>query len=534
MDKWEDLRDTLEYGPSCSSVAGPNSPLANDGLESEDCLTINIWVPKIVQRTKENRLPVMVFLHGGAFILGSSSHPLTSPDPELFARENGVIYVSLNYRLGPLGFMAHPKLGSVANFGLYDQLAALKWVKQNIISFFGDSEKITISGSSAGAISICFLLTSPLAEGLFHRVIFQSTLCDFSFSNLTQAYEQSKNLSHAVGCDPFDLNCLRKVGAKSLGYALPLSRGVMWTEGVRWFPIIEGSAESIAPEIPIIKLTREGIKDKDIDVIVGFTRDEGSLFLTLSFPLYVPNHYLYQLMFNAFGEENWKGVMNHYQLDLDGDDLPDALSIFPGYGKISSLLLSHIWECSSYRLAEAIRRSGNRVHIYKFVHPPSYLRWPFSIFLGVPHGAEMNFVYKNKRVKLNLEESELSDDIVHIWGWFISHEEPWEDLKPIYKEDEILLHWPMYQPTVNGTLLLAPADLYQFEGEPRYCTIWDKVLKPDGVLLFPVAQGEPFISRFLNLHVAKLLRNVKFFGVIMIIIFLVIWIRNKKYKQKLE
>src|SRR5262249_6217994 len=142
---------------------------------SEDCLTLNIWAP---EPTASGALhPVMVWLYGGSFVSGSASDPRC--DGESFARK-GVVLVTINYRIGLLGFMAHPALtsespqASSGNYGLLDTLAALAWVQRNIKAFGGDSQRVTLFGVSAGAAMISLLLTSPLARGLFQQTIQQS------------------------------------------------------------------------------------------------------------------------------------------------------------------------------------------------------------------------------------------------------------------------------------------------------------------------------------------------------------------------
>ncbi|MCE1199999.1 MAG: carboxylesterase family protein, partial [Marinilabiliales bacterium] len=146
----------------------PESPI------SEDCLYLNVWTPA---RSGSDKLPVMVWIHGGAFTGGSGTVPLY--DGEAMARK-GVVFVTINYRLGILGFLAHPELSAESdlktsgNYGILDQIAALKWVKENINAFGGDAGNVTIAGQSAGAFSVNMLVVSPLAKGLFCKAIAQS------------------------------------------------------------------------------------------------------------------------------------------------------------------------------------------------------------------------------------------------------------------------------------------------------------------------------------------------------------------------
>lgn len=171
---WAGTRDASRFGPSCiQPKPNPESLYANEpAAMSEDCLTLNVWAPENAKET-----PVIVWIHGGSLNYGGAAEPIY--DGANVARR-GVVFVSINYRLGVLGWMAHPELSAESpdrasgNYGLLDQIAALRWVRANIAAFGGDPDKVTVMGESAGALSVSYLLTSPLARGLFHRAVAQS------------------------------------------------------------------------------------------------------------------------------------------------------------------------------------------------------------------------------------------------------------------------------------------------------------------------------------------------------------------------
>ncbi|NJN53013.1 MAG: carboxylesterase family protein, partial [Gammaproteobacteria bacterium] len=164
--RWATPRDASEFGASCPQPVRQDRRMGV-GATAEDCLFVNVWTPDV-----KGRLPVLVWIHGGAFRVGASSAPFYDGVP--FAKD-GVVMVSLNYRLGRFGFFAHPSLDAPqGNFGLMDQIAALRWVKRNIAAFGGDPDQVTVFGESAGGASVLYLLTSPATEGLFHRAIIQS------------------------------------------------------------------------------------------------------------------------------------------------------------------------------------------------------------------------------------------------------------------------------------------------------------------------------------------------------------------------
>ncbi len=169
---WMGIRKTEEFAPACMQT-GVSMPGETPPAVSEDCLYLNVWAP--AKRTK--LLPVIVWIHGGGYTNGSAAMPLYWGDR---LAQKGVIIVTIAYRLGPLGFLAHPELTresrhhSSGNYGLMDQIAALNWVQRNIAAFGGDPSHVTVAGQSSGSISVSILMASPLAKGLFQRAIGES------------------------------------------------------------------------------------------------------------------------------------------------------------------------------------------------------------------------------------------------------------------------------------------------------------------------------------------------------------------------
>ena len=190
---WTGVRDATSYGPACMQ---PNQPAT---AVSEDCLTLNVWTPAA---RPEKPQPVMVWIHGGGFDFGSGSRY----NGTAFVRD-GVVLVTINYRLGRLGFFAHPALagkgpdGNLANFGLMDQIAALKWVRANIGAFGGDPKNITVFGESAGAASVNYLLASPMARGLFDKAISESGFARSAGSTLEEARRGAENYAKSLKID---------------------------------------------------------------------------------------------------------------------------------------------------------------------------------------------------------------------------------------------------------------------------------------------------------------------------------------------
>lgn len=224
----------------------PESPL------SEDCLYLNIWT---TAKTVHDKLPVMVWIHGGAFTGGSGTVPLY--DGDAMSRK-GVVFITINYRLGIFGFLAHPELSAESdlkvsgNYGILDQIAALKWVKENITAFGGDPDNVTIAGQSAGAFSVNVLVVSPLAKGLFHKAIAQSGGMFGKQLSLGQtlkaAEEGGKQLTEKLGM--ISMAALRAMPVDSL-LKIPARFGLV-VDDVVIPPVYESFATGKYNNVPVI------------------------------------------------------------------------------------------------------------------------------------------------------------------------------------------------------------------------------------------------------------------------------------------
>ena len=267
---WSGVRTADHFAPACMQ-RGVSMPGETPPLISEDCLYLNIWSPA---QKPDARLPVLVWIYGGGFSNGSASMPLYWGDR--LARK-GIIVVTIAYRVGPFGFLAHPGLtresphATSGNYGLLDQIAALKWVKRNIAAFGGDPERVTIAGQSAGAMSVSILMASPLAKGLFSGAIGESGGF-FEPVQIAPGYLRA-NAEHEGEA------YAQSLGATSLAAlrALPAEKVLEGKLASGAHPVVE---PYVLPNMPYDAFAAG--KQNDVPLLVGANADEARAFLNLA------------------------------------------------------------------------------------------------------------------------------------------------------------------------------------------------------------------------------------------------------------
>lgn len=302
---WSSVKDAGKNGPSCPQKRGLSLEGGGDpGVLDEDCLYLNVFTPNPQIGAK---LPVMVWIHGGALIFGSGG--LGIYDGSALARRGAVI-VTINYRLGPLGFFTHPVLekerpGGPMNFGLLDQIAALKWVRSNIDAFGGDPAKVTVFGQSAGAQSVLALMVSPLATGLFQGAIAESPYGLPSHTR-DKAMATGAAIATAVGLpgESADIDTLRRIPADRLA---GLDR-----KGLSLAPsFIVGDA---AVPSPLLAAFQKG-KEASVPLVIGSNSDDASVALAFGIQ---PEQLVQQLgKARVVVRSLYPGVVNDSQLGRD-------------------------------------------------------------------------------------------------------------------------------------------------------------------------------------------------------------------------
>lgn len=362
---WDGVRKADAFGPPCMQ-APLRGMTALSGISREDCLYLNIWTPK--GAPKPAKLPVMLWIHGGGFINGAASSPTYSGE-QIAAR--GVILVSINYRLGPFGFLAHPELTaqsahrSSGNFGLEDQLAALRWVSDNISAFGGDPANVTIFGQSAGGASVFALLTSPKAQGLFARAIIQSGAVGGSFAAGSRELAEQHGVAFAAG-QPID--ALRRMDAQAIidrhANTIP--------SGARFGPVIDGYLIEQSP--------MEALSDPQrspVALLVGSNAREGLVV--------IPNDALPAAIAKAFGDNSQK-ALQAYGLAGGGTGLVDSLLGSPA----QQFSTDSTFRCGNVEAAGRNSRSGAPTWQYQF---EQFV--PGKETQGAAHSFEVPYVFGN-------------------------------------------------------------------------------------------------------------------------------------------
>jgi para-nitrobenzyl esterase len=397
--KWDGVKQAAHF--AASPMQG-GSPAAG---KSEDCLYLNVWSP--AKSNKEN-LPVMVWIYGGGFSSGSTAEPWY--DGQKLAQK-GVVFVSIAYRVGPLGFLAHPELSGEGtehvsgNYGLLDQIAGLKWVQKNIAAFGGDPKKVTIFGESAGGISVSMLCASPLAKGLFRSAISQSggsfgpagikTYPGENMKVLRQA--ETDGQAYAAKAGVASIAELRKIGADKL----PIGWGV----GSSW-PVIDGH---VIPDVQY-KLYETG-RYNDVPVLIGYNSDEG-----LSFsPGTTPKEYI-------------DGVKVRY--GKFADDLIKAYPVAEHAVLRSARNLSRdaAFGWHNWTWARLQSKTGtSKVFYYFFDQHPNYPEGTPEYGHGSPHAQDVSYVFQHidpLNPKTSKSDLEISTAMGSYWINFVKYGNP--------------------------------------------------------------------------------------------------------------
>jgi len=416
---WTGVHGALRFGPACPQVSRtpPGQAPFFGGLfgpgehgTDEDCLTLNIWTPSV----KGDGKPVMVFIHGGAFRIGSGTAP--TYDGTRMAERGDVVVVTLNYRLGVLGFLHVPELGSV-NLGLQDQLAALRWVAEEVAAFGGDPGNVTVFGESAGAKSIECLLASPHSHGLVHRAILQSTYDPPLDSE--QASATAWAVASAIGVS--DLEQLREVPVERLLTAVEEVQAAsgpdLYGAGLR--PVVDGE---VLPEVPL-EAARAG-RLAPVSLVIGTNLDEARLFGALMGAVELDDDQVAGRIADAWPAgaaiEASEVMATYRKARTSRGQLADPVDLWLAF-QTDRMFRQH-----SVALAAAHAEGGNEVWMYLFTRASPVA----GGLLGSCHALELPFVFgtldgpTEAITERDPAAERLSDRMQHAWLSFAREGSP--------------------------------------------------------------------------------------------------------------
>lgn len=415
---WDGVLMADEFAPAAVQLA---TPWRGDMITSEDCLYLNVWTPA---KSGNEKLPVMVWIYGGGFSNGSTSAPGYSGE-KIAAK--GVVMVSVAYRVGVLGFLAHPALTAESdnkvsgNYGLLDQIAALKWVQQNIETFGGDPSKVTVFGESAGAISVSMLCGSPLASGLFRGAISQS---GGSFGPVSDSRGMGEYMLTLRGAEEAGVALANRMGAGTLAELRGLPTEKLLDDpssqmGGSW-PVVDGYVITDDQ----FKLYERG-NYNDVNVIIGTNSDEGSLFVQPMEPAAYAG--MIKQRFGPLADR----VLELYP----GGDQREA------YYSLSDIFRDATFAWPSYTWARLQSETGNsKVFVYYFDQFRPELLFPGGTApRGAAHASEIAYAFgnldKNQALKATDAEQALSDVMISYWTTFAKTGNP---------NGEGLPGWPLF------------------------------------------------------------------------------------------
>ncbi|XP_066289216.1 fatty acyl-CoA hydrolase precursor, medium chain-like [Branchiostoma lanceolatum] len=460
---WEGVLDADEFGPNCPQDPArelrplnvQNMPQSPHDLISEDCLVLNVMTTTF---DSSAALPVMVWIHGGTFELGTGA---TYNFTALTAYQD-VVVVTVNYRLGALGFLSTGDDNAPGNYGLMDQVEALKWVKSNIRSFGGDPGRVTIFGQSAGGISVSFLVLSPLANGLFHRAISQSGTAP-SAQPIPNPLAAATVQAEEVGCHHQDvkamMSCLRQKPFQDIvASALSVAKKMGSFSSTAFAPVVDGH---LIPDQALVALQKGEFNT--VPYLLGVNNHEfGYLMLSAMHPAFgngLPRSYCEAILKHVIVASNIQQPDNPAEIvtallqeyrDPEEPESPMAEQM-----RLTQILGDFVIALPTIEVARSHAAQGGSVYLYENQHRPATSTKPawvgsdheddLLMVTGMPYLGEDGPTYPSKPLSFSEEDKQFSLDMMAYWANFARTGNPSDSSgSPSVKPN--LTMWPPYTP----------------------------------------------------------------------------------------
>lgn len=458
IPRWEGVRDARDFMPACPQVVERDPTENNNSVMSEDCLGLNVWTPG----TDGARRPVMVFIHGGAFIEGSARNSWY--DGAALARRGDVVIVTLQYRLGALGFLELRQVGgdkfsASGNLGILDQIAALQWVKKNIVAFGGDPANVTLFGESVGATSAAILMTIPSARGLFHKAILESNSGTRVGHDLAHATEMTRAYMRAAGVTSVaNLYHLRWQDLRDAQQRYFESAFGDSTFGPTWDGVVIAE--------PPMKTILSGRAAK-IPILLGTNLDEVRYWTEIEeLPLELKPRSKLSEQVAAFAGSQAEQIVGTY------------IRLNPDYGAaVVQLETDALWRMMAIRMAEALcDRQPVYMYLFTYRSTTQYANY------GAAHGMELPFVFGGIDALDAIaftgrapSRHQLMDRIQAAWLRFARTGNP---------DESGATSWPRYNLADRATMDLGPALRVVNDPYPEQRKAWNSIpfdnVRPNG------------------------------------------------------
>ena len=446
--RWSTPLNATKFANHCPQEAS----VFGTASVTEDCLYLNVFRPKADDAAITSRTcPVMVWIHGGAFTVGESDDYIPTT-----LVQRGVIVVTINYRLGALGFLAHPALSAESlehisgNYGIMDQQFALKWVKRNIASFGGDPDQVTVFGESAGGLSVLLQLASPLGAGLFHGALAESGSYGLTVPTLADEEQHGQNFAASVGCVEQSAQCLRSRSTKKI-----LANWGLFDSS----PNVDGKVLSQSPDTAFATG-----QFNHVPLIHGTTHDEWRFFVALFFDLsgapITPDEYS-SVVESMVGPDAAPAVLGEYPLAYY--ESPDLA--------VGAIGADSIFSCPA-RAGDQVLAAQIPTFTYEFndTSAPELFLPPVSFPYGATHASELLYLFTLSRGgQLDEAQQKLSKDMIRYWTQFAKSGDP---------NSPGASFWPRYDiRTDEFQSLVPPSPVTEFGfATDHKCDFWASLL----------------------------------------------------------